>query len=351
MKILHTADLHLRDQGDERWQVLEELIRLGREERIGVFVISGDLFNRDVDAENLRAPIRELFSNNDLKVVICPGNHDKSSFKEDLFFGEDAVILGDRPVEIRNARFCGLPFENLEGDKLVSKLRLLGNFMKNDKTNILVYHGELLDSFFSRKDFGEEGEGRYMPARLSYFRGLNIDYVLAGHFHTRFDVRAIEEKSYFVYPGSPISITRRETGQRQVNLFETGKPPSGHLLDTPFFDETVITLDPFCGENPMEKIKEELENVHPKARVILRIAGYIDGKSSKTTESGLVSEIKKLTKRKSIEASYEFRDIQKILDNDIFRNFLSRLEQSGMPQEEFEKQRDIAVRAFMEAGL
>jgi exonuclease SbcD len=73
-----------------------------------------------------------------------------------------------------------------------------------DKKNILLCHGELLDAFFSRTCFGAEGEGRYMPFKLSYFDDLNIDYVLAGHFHSRFDVWQLKNGGYFVYPGSPI---------------------------------------------------------------------------------------------------------------------------------------------------
>ena len=32
MKILHTADLHLQEAGDERWEALRRLVELGRGE-------------------------------------------------------------------------------------------------------------------------------------------------------------------------------------------------------------------------------------------------------------------------------------------------------------------------------
>ena len=52
MKILHTADIHLREYEDERWRALEKLIEIGRKERIGIFLVSGDLFDKDINAEN-----------------------------------------------------------------------------------------------------------------------------------------------------------------------------------------------------------------------------------------------------------------------------------------------------------
>ena len=187
MKILHTADLHLTEFGDERWKVLQELLEIGRKAKIGVLAISGDLFDKDVNAESLRTQIREMFSNKGFKILIIPGNHDSASFGEELYFGEDAEILGEKPFDYKNVRFLGLPFEAIEGERLVGRIRSLRDHLLDSNTNILMYHGELLDTFYSRSDFGDEGDARYMPARISYFKDLNIDYVLAGHFHSRFD--------------------------------------------------------------------------------------------------------------------------------------------------------------------
>ena len=77
MKILHTADIHLRGDKDERWEALQKLIENGKENKVSIFAICGDLFDKDVDAESLRPKIRELFSNTGFKVLIIPGNHDK----------------------------------------------------------------------------------------------------------------------------------------------------------------------------------------------------------------------------------------------------------------------------------
>jgi exonuclease SbcD len=351
MKILHTADIHLREYDDDRWKTLQKLIEIGKQEKVEIFVISGDLFDKDVDAENLRPKIREIFSGTGFKIILVPGNHDSESYKSGMYFGEDVFILTNlhEPFEYKNLRIWGLPFEPIEGENVLSKLRLLASNLATDKINILLYHGELLDTFFSRRDFGDEGERRYMPVRLSYFKDLNIDYVLAGHFHSKFDVRKLGNGGYFVYPGSPISITEAEIGQRKINIFEVGNPPKEYLLNTPHFEKVGIEFDPFVEKNPIEIVKEHLERVHPEASIILTIKGYIDGEKIGISESELVKQIEEITREKAIKSLRpEFSDIHIILEDDLFKNFMNKLEQCGYDEERKKQLCDLAIRAMME---
>ena len=354
MKILHTADIHLREYEDDRWKTLQKLIEIGKQEKVEIFVISGDLFDKGIDAEILRPKIREIFSNTGFKIILVPGNHDSESYKSGMYFGGDVSILTNlnEPFEYKDVRIWGLPFEPIEGEKILGKLRSLAGNLATDKKNILLYHGELLDTFFSRRDFGDEGEKRYMPVRLSYFKDLNINYVLAGHFHSKFDIRKLGNERYFVYPGSPISITEAEIGQRRVNIFEVGNPPKEYLLDTPHFEEVNIELDPFMKKNPVEVVKQRLEKVRPEATIILTVNGYIDGERIGISESELVKQIKEITKEKAIKSLRpEFSDIRVILGDDLFKNFVNKLEQCNYDEEKKKQLRDVAIRAVMDAKI
>lgn len=351
MKILHTADIHLREYMDERWKTLQKLIEIGKKEKIGIFVVSGDLFDKGIDAENLRPKIREMLSNTGFKIVLILGNHDKDSYKSGMYFGEDIIILDNSPPEYDDAKIIGMPYEDIESEEVLNRLRSLKHLLTPDKKNILVFHGELLDAFFSRKDFGEEGEGRYMPVKLSYFKDLNVDYVLAGHFHSTFDVRLLENGGYFVYPGSPVSITRREIGQRKVNIFEVGKPPQEYKLDTYHFEEVMVELDPFKDKQPLEIIKKRLQELHPKAEAILTVKGFINGKQIQLTETELVDQIKKVAKDKCVEIHLEFKDVQTVLDDDLFKLFAEKLKQAGYEEQKIVQMRNIAIKAMMEARL
>jgi len=351
MKILHTADIHLREYGDERWKTLQQLIEIGKKEKVELFVISGDLFDKGINAEILKPKIREIFSNNGFKIILIPGNHDSEAYKSGMYFGEDTIILTDlnEPFEYKDLIIWGLPFEDIEGEKILTKLHSLKNNMATNKRNIILYHGELLDAFFSRKDFGEEGKRRYMPVKLSYFKDLNVDYVLAGHLHSKFDMWILENGGYFVYPGSPVSITKREIGQRKVNIFEVGKPPAEYPLDTPHFEEVVIELDPFIEKHPVEIIEEHLKEVHPEASIILTVKGYINSEKIKISESELVKQIKEIIKEKSIvEEHLKFRDIHTILEDDLFKSFIKKLEQTDYDEEKKKQLRELVIKAMME---
>jgi len=350
VKILHTADVHLRRTDDERWDTLHSLLSIARDEKVNIFVISGDLFDKDIDAEDLRPEIRDLFSGNEFQIIIIPGNHD-AQLLSDLYFGSDVVLLTDpfQPHFFDDVAFYGMAFETMDENRVLERLHELKYHLSAEHKNILLYHGELLDVMFKRSDLGAEDETGYMPIRLSYFKGLHIDYVLAGHFHTRFDIRSLPDGGYFIYPGSPVSITRKETGRRKVNIFEVGKPPTEYLLDSPYFEEIKVTLDPLDDTDPLELIHERLAAAHPNAKIVLTVNGYINKDLVQRTEKELADEIAKVTQERCLEVRYEFRDIQHILQDDLFNSFMMKLDTLDCNAGERQRIREMAMRAMIEA--
>jgi DNA repair protein SbcD/Mre11 len=349
MKILHTADIHLREHEDKRWHALEQVIETGKKEKAGLCIISGDLFNKGVDAEKLRPKIRNLFSGNGFKILVIPGNHDKDSFRSGLFFGEDTIILNKNSnlFENNEVRVAGLPFQSIEGQQLLDRLAGFKPVFTADKPNILVCHGELLDSFFSRRDLGDEGNERYMPFWLWYFHQLNVDYVLAGHFHSRFDVRRLENQGYFVYPGSPVSITRKETGKRKINLFELGGEPREYPIDSYHFEAVDVSIEPFSGANPFSLIGEKIKDLHPEARILLKVRGFFDGKILNMNETSLLEKIKDLVGDQLEDLTFEISDIQNILSSSLFRDFKAKVEGEETDPETKKALLDYAIQAMI----
>ena len=350
MKILHTADIHLAKYGDERWSALQAILDVGKREKIGVLAISGDLFDEKLDVDDLRPKIRGLFSNNGFDIVLVSGNHD-CNVCSDLFFGSDVKLLSDlsNPYEKGEVRIWGLPFEKISNEQLIEKLQYLKSETKKENMNILLYHGELLDAFFSRNDLGAEGEQSYMPIKLAYFDEINVNYVLAGHFHSSFDVRTLKNGGYFVYPGSPISITKKETGKRSVNLFETGKSPNQYLLDTNHFEQIIFTLNPFNGNKPLEELAGILKKAHPAAKILLTVDGYFDKAKIGMTEAELPKAIEKIVGKKC-EFCFEAREIHKILDDELFKSFSKKLDVAGYNDVKKQELLQVAIKAFMEAS-
>lgn len=351
MKILHTADIHLKEFKDERWHALSRLIEIGKKQKIDIFIISGDLFDKDIDAEKLRPKIGNLFSGTNFKIIVIPGNHDKDSYKSGMYFGSGTVFINEfgRCFDHKNVRIVGIPFEELNEEEILERIHTLKEKLSPDKKNVIVCHGELLDVYFSRRDFGDEGDARYMPFKLSYFSYLNASYVLAGHFHTNFDVRILENGGYFVYPGSPISITKREIGQRKINIFEIGKEPKEFLLDTPYFDEITIDLDPFGKKKSLDIIKERIEGLPQNARPIINVRGFFNGSKENTDEETLVRNIEKIIPRNAELNPPEIRDVRSILEDDLFKIFQKKLDDLDFDEERKKQMRDIAIEAMTEA--
>lgn len=352
MKILHTADVHLREEGDKRWEALQKLIAAAKKEGAEILAISGDLFDKGANAEALRPKIRDIFSNNGFKIVLIPGNHDLDAYQKGMYFGDDTVILSelDDPFTYQDIRIWGLPFAPKTGSALLEELHRLKDKLTADKINVLLYHGELLDAFFARQAFGEEGEERYMPLKLSYFKDLNFTYILGGHFHSNFDIRKLENESggYFVYPGSPVSITKKETGRRKVNLLEPGNPPQEYVLDTFHFEEIKIELDPFSPQDPLATIKEKIEDLPEEASLLLTVGGYIDSAQT-ASEEELVRQIREIAGEKTAEEHLEFKDIHTILEDSLFQSFIHKLEERNYDEEKKKELRELAIKAMMGA--
>jgi exonuclease SbcD len=351
MKILHTADLHIRKYEDERWKALESLIQIGKKEEIDIFVICGDLFDKGVSARKLSAKLRTLFSHNNFKIIIIRGNHDVECYKPDLYFGEDVIILEEKPYDIGNIRIVGLPFEEIEGENLLRKINSLKPKLTKDKKNILLFHGELLDRFYLGTDFGDEGNKRYMPVKLSYFERLNLDYVLAGHFHTNFDIHKLNN-GFFVYSGSPISITKKETGTRKVNIFKVGSAPKSYSLATPYFESIDVKLDPFKDENPVQRVRDEVEKPPQNAKILLKVEGYYNKRKVGLREKELSEKILKITKERCEEPPVlEFKDIENILEDELFKKFISKIEKRDYDEAMRKEMQTTAILAMMEVPL
>lgn len=354
MKILHTADLHLREGAAGRWAALEQLAGLARKKGVSVLAIAGDLFDQHVDAALLRPRLREIFSGGDFITVILPGNHDHGAYRSGLYFGEGVRVIRDwrEPVEVDGVRFWGLPYESLDSAALALRLQNLAALMPAEGTDILLYHGELLDAFYAREELGDEGAGRYMPARLDCFRVLPVSAVLAGHFHSRFTAWELGAGRFFVYPGSPVAVTRREIGPRKVNLWQTGASPEEVALDTFHFVEEVLTLDPFSREeaDPAAGLRQRLAGLHPEARLLLTVRGFYDGRQAGYSEVELVDALKEAAgERLYGEPKFGFMDIGQLLEDPLFKAFQQKLTAADYPAEQKEQIRRAAIRAMMEA--
>jgi DNA repair exonuclease SbcCD nuclease subunit len=351
MRILHTADVHLRNNRDERWHALGAVIETAAREGANVLAIAGDLFDRDVDAPALKAEIRRRFEHYHGRVVLIPGNHDERGIRAGDHFGENVRVLAghDTACDIDGVRFVGVPYEDLGIDETLRRLRAAAK-QRGGGTNVLLYHGELLDLSPGAGAFGEEDAREYMPARLSDLAGLGFDYVLAGHFHRAHDVRPCGG-GHFVYSGSPVSITKRETGRRHATLIDVGEAPRSIALDTHHFVAHQIVFSPGEKEHPVSRLERELSALDPRASALVTVRGFVDLSPFGMRENEFHLALKEARARFNVVDfdSSECLDVGVILNADLFRRFVEKLARSALSEADRDYAREMAIRAMMEA--
>ena len=123
-----------------------------------------------------------------------------------------------------------------------------------------------------------------------------------------------------------------------------------YLVKTPYLEEVNILFDPLEEKNPLQIVKEHLEGLLPPARIILAIKGYVNSKKVGMDESELVEEIKKIALNRCAELDrFEFKDIQVILEDELFKKFSRKLEQTNYDDKRKSQMRDIAIKAMSES--
>ena len=364
VRILHTADIHLRKEGDARWHALEHIIQLCEDRKVDALVITGDLFDHNFDAHSLKPAITELFSDRPFRIILLPGNHDANAYGSGAYYGSSVVVMTEpgQTETVRDVNLIGFPYiKKLRDDSVADVLEQLRDSVENGKTNMLLYHGELLDlfdsSFFSRLDFGNEGARRYMPARLSWFATLGVDHVLAGHFHSRFTILQ-KSKTIFVYSGSPVSITKRETGVRHVGWIEAGKRPEALAVSTYHYTPKNVTLNPFDEVDPVEKVLEVVGKPKPGEEPLIRIDGLVDFYGLGMNETKFKKSIMVALEEhfgKKIQIEFMVQDISGLLQDDIFRRFHEKLFRLGknkmLAESELLEMLRLGAQAMIEAKL
>jgi DNA repair exonuclease SbcCD nuclease subunit len=356
IKILHTADVHLQQVGDERWQALEAVLSTAQQEKIDVVTIAGDLFNQDFDAHQARDVLRGLFSQQNYQIILLPGNHDSRSYQQTFYFGDNVTLINDfkKIHNIKDVAFVGIPFEPLNGQELLQRLEFINDQLDENNTNVLLFHGELTDLFFSQHDFGGEGEKRYLPLKLNLLADTKFDYILAGHFHTNFVCQPLpnqrlEQGGFFVYPGSPVSITTKETGQRSVALIKTGQAPQQKLVKTHHYQEILLQLRPEKNHTCLNKLEKKLQELPPKAVGLIKVDGYFDSEKFNLTEPELKKEITKLAdKYNSLfkAKDYHVKEVGTILNSGLYQTLSQQLQAKGLEPDRQKHLENIIIQAM-----
>jgi DNA repair exonuclease SbcCD nuclease subunit len=319
----------LRAGSQDSVQALEAVLEVAETNKADLLTIGGDIFESPTDADELRGQLRPLFEKSPVQVAAIPGNHDGSIFSKGFDFGFPVSTSSPfEEIEFDDCCVVAVPYTDDSVQDMLPQLKRAG---QTHDTRILLLHCTL-DIGFDRSGYGEDVSRRYFPINRASLAALDYDFVLAGHFHTQFQTVEVGDSCKFVYPGSPYSITRKETGKRHVALVDTDKRNISRIeLPTFYHDSLVVDLAPDGEKEAIKMIQdwyEARENDH--CSLELAVHGFLKGDENKFGE---------LLRKAAPEADlcYEARDISEVIEHPLYVRFmgeLSNLEDADVPRVE-----------------
>lgn len=269
MKFVHTADTHLgfeitrtpqgHPEGRERrgQGIVDNFLSIvdhAKEIHADLFIHSGDLFNkyylpRDM-LDRLVSPLFEL-DRCGVRVLIIPGNHERSVFPFDLFHGASGTIVFDEPKSITFridgliVGMVGFPFIRNDSRRTFFKALEMTEYEKQrTDLNILITHQAFDSAVVGPGDFMFQTGRSDTVAR--HRLPLDFEYVAAGHIH-RYQVlpHPLKPALKLVYPGS---IQRMSFAERyEEKGFVEGELRSDRIvtrfLPLPVFQMELVEID------------------------------------------------------------------------------------------------------------
>lgn len=333
MKIVHTADIHLSSNHPERLEALEEILNLCEEEGADLLLITGDMFDANINVEEVKTDLRPMFSDNSFETLLIPGNHDKSAFRQEDHFGKNIQLLDSKPYgreTFEDVNIVALPYTDKDFSQLVEPL---SQATVDDKKNILMIHCTLAGT-----NGGFGNESKYLPVKPAELVRTGFDYVLAGHIHSSATRKTFGE-TVFAYSGSPVSISSSETGKREAWILDTEEGMETRELDTFHYIRHEKELLPGEEEEVEENMIEELEEKDlKKASVIIELDGFTERP---------VEELSESIEKKIVELEPEETDVRmsglesasSIVNSKIYTEFQEKMEEKSFENPDIVEQK------------
>lgn len=342
MRLLLTADLHLTAEHPERLRALEQIVDRGAAEDIDYLLIAGDLFDADVDVEDVKPDVRDIFSDNDFQTLAIPGNHDQTAYREEDHFGDDIEILKDTPFTQRQLgpiTLTAVPYFDGDFTDIIDDLETIDS--SEDTVDLLLLHCTL-----AGLSGGFGTESRYLPVTPEQLLQLPFDYVFAGHIHTSPTKQDIDDDTVFVYPGSPASITRSETGRRGVWLLDTDDKHLQRLdLDTFHYESIQLDLQPGNADAKLDTLADRLADKNvDSAHLLIEPVGFIEQEEDEFFDR-LDTIVADADPMESDIDHTGLRSAQSVIQTDLYQKFQDKLEErEDIDQTAVER---IALDAFL----
>ena len=227
-----------------------------------LFIHSGDLFNKYyVPREALDEMVQPMvdLAEMGVKVLIIPGNHERSAFPFDLFHGSKEVTVFDGPKSLclelggYSVGVAGFPYIRNDSRRMfLTALEETGYRELRTDLNILVTHQAFDQAMVGPRDYVFRAGRPDTVSRETVPQ--DFDYIAAGHIH-RYQIlfHPLRTACSFVYPGSIQRMSFAEMYEEKG--FIEGEILNGRFetrfLPLPCFDMEIVQIDA-AGLSPAE---------------------------------------------------------------------------------------------------
>ena len=321
MKLIHTADLHLKKGEEKRIGVLKWLVEKGAELKIDYFIIAGDLFDSDTDATILRPEIKGIFESINAQVLVIPGNHDIESFSQGYDYGKNVIQLVQTPfeiIELSSIKICGVPYQDRKFSECIEDIP--------SDVDILIAHGTLYDESFIFTMLDDK-ETEYMPIFPANLENC-ARYIAMGHLHSR----SIEKKyqgTHVVYPGSPVALDTKCVDKRyyyEVLIDKNSlKCKPVEIEISPYWLRNETFVFPGNEQKVLDKIETFLQNIdHKHTMPNIIIKGYIEDTDKDFGKRIEQLRIKYTEIFEDMRLNTEVKSWDIIIQNRIVKNFVQK---------------------------
>jgi len=304
-KIFHSADIHIgmkfggypqnvrEDLADERFKVLERMVKMANEKECQVFVIAGDLFDKkNIKRGEIERVKRVLKHFRGDCLLILPGNHDYDDGMVPLwdeFRGSSInkiLLLNEtRPYFLNEFGLDAAVFPAPCGEKHSATNNLgwikeLRRKPEGPKLNLGIAHGSL-------EGLSPDLTNDYFPMTFSELEETGMDLWLLGHTHISYPEtrNATNQKIFNAGTPEPDGMDcRHEGGAWIISLDDSGvieaeRVNTGKFL---FRDEERKVR----GEDCFKKIIEEYNTTKARETILrLKVKGRIDRETFEKKEN------------------------------------------------------------------
>lgn len=272
LRILHTADIHLgakflglgRKGAEQRGMLLEAfdaIARLAVEEKVGLLLVAGDLFDSNRVSRELLARVASRFeelAGEGVTVCLSPGTHDPYGPASPYAAPPLSELSGLTVFSSEEMTPAGFPeldctvYGNANMKPFENKYPLAGLEVRDEGR----WRIGMLHASFEIPDVVED---TYVVT-ASQVASSRLDYLALGHQHSLSDRSGGGVKAF--YPGSPEMVRMQKGDFGNVLLVELG-------------DETTVT-PVRVGRRSFEELTVKAEEIEPVSRLVTVLDAHAD---------------------------------------------------------------------------